>query len=235
MKKKYLLLEFAIVFTFLLLPPLFASSAGIPPSLGKGTFTFAFLPQLLIALALDIQHRKMFPRSQKKSFEKFIAVLKWGTITFGLLMLTYALVLALQMLFGRDSASVDFYSRLSHTLAFEPRLLFFLSVALNFFAGAFYEEVVYREFLPENLYALLDGLLPGGLERAVKFFVEVSAVLLFALAHRYMGIFAVANAALCAIALRNCYVKTDAAYTGTVVHFLYNMISLFFVLRPAIG
>ncbi|MBP5438495.1 MAG: CPBP family intramembrane metalloprotease [Treponema sp.] len=102
-------------------------------------------------------------------------------------------------------------------------------------AGAFFEEVLYREFFPKTLYTLLDGLSSDKMKLAVRIFVEASAVVIFAMAHRYMGIFAVANAALCAVALRNCYVKTDSAYTGTAVHFLYNMISLFFVLRPVMG
>ena len=235
MKKKYLLLEFAIVFIFLLLPPVFVTRAEIPPSLRKGAFSFAFLPQLLIAVLLNLQWRKKTALTKRKSFEKHIAILKWGTITFGCLMLIFALILALQMIFGTSPASADFSSSLSSSLVFEPRLLFFLSLVLNFLAGAFFEEVLYREFFPKTLYTLLDGLASDKMKLAVRIFVEASAVVIFAMAHRYMGIFAVANAALCAVALRNCYVKTDSAYTGTVVHFLYNMISLFFVLRPVMG
>lgn len=235
MKKKYLLLEFAIVFIFLLLPPIFVSKAEIPPSLRKGAFSFAFLPQLFIAILLNFQWRKKAALTKKKSFEKHISILKWGTITFGYLMLIFALILALQMIFGTTSASADFSSSLSSSCVFEPRLLFFLSLAVNFLAGAFFEEVLYREFFPKTLCALLDGVSSEKMKLAVSIFVEASAVLIFAAAHRYMGIFAVANAALCAIALRNCYVKTGGVYTGTVVHFLYNMISLFFVLRPVIG
>ncbi|MBP5696198.1 MAG: CPBP family intramembrane metalloprotease [Treponema sp.] len=235
MKKKYLLLEFAIVFIFLLLPPIFVSKAEIPPSLSKGAFSFAFLPQLFIAILLNFQWRKKAALTKKKSFEKHISILKWGTITFGFLMLIFALILALQMIFEKTSSADDFSSNLSSALVFEPRFLFFLSIVLNFLAGAFFEEVLYREFFPKTLYALLDGISSDKMKVAVRIFVEASAVLIFAAAHRYMGIFAVANAALCAIALRNCYVKTEAAYTGAVVHFFYNMINLFFLLRPAMG
>ena len=142
MKKKYLLLEFAIVFIFLLLPPIFVSKAEIPPSLRKGAFSFAFLPQLFIAILLNFQWRKKAALTKKKSFEKHISILKWGTIPFGCLMLIFALILALQMIFGTSSASADFSSSLSSSFVFEPRLLFFLSLAVNFLAGAFFEEVL---------------------------------------------------------------------------------------------
>ena len=130
--------------------------------------------------------------------------------------------------------SADFFSNLSSDLVFEPRFLFFLSLAVNFLAGAFYEEVLYREFVPKTLYALLEGFSSDRGRIAIGIIVESFAVLVFAAAHRYMGFFAVLNALLCAIALRNCYVKTGGAYTGTIVHFLYNMMNLFFVLRQVI-
>ena len=94
-------------------------------------------------------------------------------------------------------------------------------LAVNLAAGAFYEEVLYREFLPET--AILLGA--GG---RLRIAAEVTVIAVFAFSHLYMGIPAVVNAALCGTVLRLCFVKTGSVAAGFLAHFTYNMLVMVF-------
>ncbi|UKI54528.1 MAG: CPBP family intramembrane metalloprotease [Treponema succinifaciens] len=65
-------------------------------------------------------------------------------------------------------------------------------------AGAFFEEAVYRQFVPETLNSLF---------KKWKIPVEIFSVVIFALAHRYLGWISVFNAAFCGAVLRLCRIK----------------------------
>ena len=55
-------------------------------------------------------------------------------------------------------------------------------------------------------------------------------IILFALAHKYLGIYAMINAFFACIVLRICYIKTQNIITNTIAHFLYNITSLIILL-----
>lgn len=96
---------------------------------------------------------------------------------------------------------------------------------LSFALSAFYEEALYRLYLP----GAMARLLPAG-----KFFQALSEILpalLFALAHKYSGAFSIANAAIAAAALRACAKKTVALSPCVAAHFAYNCLAL--LLRAA--
>ena len=218
MKKKYILVEFVLVFAFLLLPPLFVSPAEAPDLLKNVSFSFTFLQQALIAVFLDFQWKGNFVLTEKQKFARLISVLKWGTLTFGFLMLIFACSGFISNAVKKND-SLPVPSEIGTAL--NPLTIFLL--ILNFFCSAFYEEVLYREFLPASIYRLCEDFSFFKGKSVFKLTAEVFCILIFAFAHRYMGFFAVANAALCAVFLRICFLKTDGVYTGAAVHFLYNM------------
>ena len=55
---------------------------------------------------------------------------------------------------------------------------------------------------------------------------EIITIILFALGHKYLGIFAVINACIACVILRICYIKTKNIFAGTIAHFMYNFVSL---------
>ncbi len=98
-------------------------------------------------------------------------------------------------------------------------------------SGAFYEECLYRAFLPEIPLHILSQTkreFPRKHEKELTALVEILCTILFAFSHRYMGIAAVVNALLCGIILRLCYKKSGRILCGTMVHFCYNLTLLVF-------
>lgn len=99
--------------------------------------------------------------------------------------------------------------------------VFFCS--LNFLFSAFYEESLYRFFLPEALLYFTRNCKD---RKMAAIDCEIISCMLFALGHIYLGILSVINAALAYIVLRICYKKTESIIPGTLAHFLYNLSQL---------
>lgn len=95
--------------------------------------------------------------------------------------------------------------------------------ALNFALSAFCEEAVYRVYLPENLLKFTAYL---SRSKGASLCAEILPAALFALSHRYLGAFAVINAAAAHIFLRLCFCKSRSVWPGTAAHFCYNILSL---------
>lgn len=102
----------------------------------------------------------------------------------------------------------------------------FLFCIFNFLFSAFYEESLYRFFLPEALLFLTRNFKD---KKMVTIDCEIVACMLFALGHIYLGILSVINAALAYIVLRICYKKTESLLPGTIAHFLYNFSQLLLI------
>ena len=98
---------------------------------------------------------------------------------------------------------------------------------LNFIFSAFFEEVIYRLYLPQQLKRFFSNIQN---EKIKKYIPELITIILFALAHKYLGIYAMINAFFACIVLRICYIKTQNIITNTIAHFLYNITSLIILL-----
>lgn len=207
MKKRYILAEFLIVFVFLLIPPIFAD---------KGTylseeFSFSVLAEFFIAAILQFQFKIENKCKKKSANEKFIWLvnsLKWSALTLGFLMLIFAAVHAFSFAFKVSSAQTEILLKNPENVLSWTFLIFTLA------AGAFFEEVLYRQFVPETLNSLLEKW---------KIPVEIFSVVIFALAHRYLGWISVCNAAFCGAVLRLCRIKTASIAPSFAAHFIYNL------------
>lgn len=210
MKKRYVLAEFLAILFLLLIPPVFADK-GVDFSDG---FSFSVLAEFFIAAALQFQFKFENKCEKKSANEKFIFLiksLKWSTLTIGFLMLILVAVHAVSFVF-KISYSEEVFFPNGNISAW-----IFLIFALA--AGAFFEEVLYRQFVPETLHFLLKKWKP---------LVEIFSVLIFAFAHRYLGWISVCNAVLCGAVLRICRIKTDSIVPSAVSHFLYNLLLIIF-------
>jgi hypothetical protein len=109
-----------------------------------------------------------------------------------------------------------------------------LSWGLNNLAGALaaaaYEEALYRAYFPALLGALLGGgtgkapesgtgLLPGG----IRALVWAIPLLLFAAAHRHLGLWGMANGLCCGAALQFAYYRVGLAPV-ILIHGAYNLL-----------
>ena len=218
MKKRYILIEFLLVLAFLAVPPVFVShGTGLSQA---GTFNSSVLYQLLISVILFFQFLKLKPAEKSKA--KIFRFLFHGTITLGILMIIFALMQSIELLFSNEEMkSQNFMPDVDGPLS-----ILFLTLAVV--CGAFYEEVLYRQFLPEFM-ALIAG---EKINRKLVFYgTEFLALLLFAFAHRYQGWISVVNSFLCGTVLRLCYKKTSSVLPGAAAHAVYNLsLSVFYIL-----
>ncbi|MBQ0039681.1 MAG: CPBP family intramembrane metalloprotease [Treponema sp.] len=216
MKKRYILVEFLIVFLLLVLPPLFVTK-GHGLSQG-GTFSPAVAFQLLIAVALYLQLaylKKKEGGTSDTALPKnavFIKSLFWFSITLGCLMLVFALMQAISLIVDKEALADPFMPDTDSVFAW---LFIIFTVA----TGAFYEEVIYRQFIPDFLQKLVDS---EKRKRLCFYGRELFALAVFAFAHRYLGWIPVLNSFICGIILRLCCRRTGSVVTGATAHFVYN-------------
>lgn len=216
MKRHYLWAEFAIVFIFLILPPLFVNRGATAGN--AFVFTPLIFVQFAIAMFLDIENRLIkkerdaIAQSRKSRFADLIQKLSWSAITFGSLLLIFAAFQLLSFLVPSIQNSNGVQS-----MSLPRNIGEWLLCVCMLAVGSYYEEMLYRLFMPEMLLHLMPD------KKGMRVCIEIVCVVLFGMAHRYLGWAGVANAVLCGASLRLCYVKTGSIYTGTAVHFSYNL------------
>lgn len=102
------------------------------------------------------------------------------------------------------------------------RFLFFSGIIIL----ACYEEMLYRFFLPEKARRIVSLVFanpePTRISRMFYALAELIPICLFALAHRYLGVYAVCNALCAAIILRAAFWKKAPIFGLCAVHAAYN-------------
>lgn len=123
---------------------------------------------------------------------------------------------------------------------------------MNFFFGvvcaAFFEEVIYRFYLPRafrEIFGKLKVFRNSGTAQKAEFKVSAAAdnanevlnrlwfsflceglaLLLFGLGHIYLGVLGFLNALVCGAALRLCMARTKSLWIPFAIHALYNFLS----------
>lgn len=214
MKRHYKSVEFAIVFLFLILPPVFAIN------IENTEFIFKLSPfifcQAVIAFLLDFQTKENIDK--KNSFH-WIRILSEGAITLGALFLIYAV---LQLLFYLVPSLVkNNVSKVVSPSGAQQYIICIMTVIIS----AYYEEVLYRQYFPYAMYDFIKT------EKQPFLLIEIFPVAFFAASHLYLGMPGVLNALLSGIILRRCRIKTKSVYTGTAVHIIYNLIMCFILAK----
>ena len=233
MKKGFFATEFAVLLLFFVLPPIvFASKMPSERVMQFSWQTFvlaAFAAVLWWHLRNETQteaeaHSAEQTRTggDEQKLHRFMHQ-GYALLTFGAIVVCAGI----SELAGRFLLHTNDAVRL-HAPA---SILGWVNVGLGTVCAAFYEEVLYRVYLPGALKRLFckrpscaDGTVPHFTKKA--FACEACAVVLFALAHRYLGWLSVANAAVAGALLRRCYRKTDRLWTNLAAHVAYNAVML---------
>ena len=129
-----------------------------------------------------------------------------------------------------------------------------LSWAAALFSAAFYEETLYRAYLPFSLKRIFskkwrsqkellnaenevtaetDSAQSGKRAQFCDAAFEIIAIAIFGFSHLRNGILAVANALVAGFFLRRCVARTGGIQAGFFAHFLYNALTL--ALMMAVG
>ena len=106
---------------------------------------------------------------------------------------------------------------------------------INFFFGvffaAFFEEVIYRFYLPRAFREIFGKIKifrnsdVAQNNQRLSVFCEGLTLLLFGLGHIYLGILGFLNALVCGAALRLCMIKTKSLWIPFGIHAIYNFLS----------
>ena len=212
MKKTLYAIEFIAVLIILLIQPCFIRQNQVVPAI---EFTKSTALSLVIAIFLYFPNRKIFDLSyaQKENFrpkdETIIKKISTLTVSFGLLVTIGCVFSALAYFLG-------FNDDLKTCI---PKGVFsWISFIIAILVASFYEESLYRFYVPECLNFLLGK----------KFYLanEILALIFFAFAHSYMGAMGVTNAFFSGIILRKCFLQTKNLYLNAMIHFLYNFFAV---------
>lgn len=216
-KKTSLFLLFLVLF-FFALPPIFCATTAVSTrKIEFSVFSVASVALSFVFLFLSSTKRTA-PPTPKERFSSFIICVKTATFCFAALMLIFAFFQVLSVLLPQGFASAQ------ETLEPPAGVLGWLSFVLALASAAFFEEALYRQFLPKLLITLLPQKKP------LIATAELFCVALFALAHKG-GALALLNAVFCAVTLRLFRLKSPSIIPVFASHFLYNLtLSLFTIL-----
>ena len=211
------------------LPPIFTNpSAELAADFSK--FNVFSLPCAALALFLFLQDK----REEKQLKDQKAGARLWrGLMGAGVFFWTLGFLLVLAALLKALFVALKIQSQGNVVLPTDAAG--YAACALSLLAGAFYEECLYRLYLPKALRALASlkagqaepqKLAEKKMRAALDFFAEAAAVALFALAHFWQGPWAVLNALLAGIILRVSFVKARGVWPPFLAHLLYNAAAL---------
>ena len=212
--------EYFIITAVLALPPLFVPQQTDAvlrvPSVG------ALLFYALAALFLYLR-----TRSTQKALSGFCAAAR--------LLLCFCALACSAALWNRIAAFAG-ENAVHAALPAETgrRFLFFSGIIVL----ACYEEMLYRFFLPEKARRIVSLVFTdpdsARISRMFYTLAELIPICLFALAHRYLGVYAVCNALCAAIILRAAFWKKAPIFGLCAVHAAYNAAMLIVLFNTAL-
>ncbi|MCK9168960.1 MAG: CPBP family intramembrane metalloprotease [Treponema sp.] len=213
------ILFFSLIFTLVILPPLFVKNAT-PETFTVWSFPFQ---QIIYAYIAGMIFWSFYTKSsQKGKSDKTVKNIRFF-INSGYTLVTFGLLCTI-------AAITELFSHLTglHPSVIPVRpasVVQYLYCILDFVAASFFEEVLYRLYLPDMLFRFISHIsLPAFLSSEI--ISESTVVIIFAFSHRYLGTASVINAAIACVILRICCKKSGSVWTNTTAHFAYNILSL---------
>ncbi len=224
MKKISFYLQFIIILSFFVIPPLMVNeSAG---DISIGVFSPWTCASILVALVLYVEYKDVedLYHLLREDGKKVNPLLR-HIMRSGLFLSTLGLLCISQVIFNAIGMFMHYKPQEPslHVTGAAGKMLCIFTMA----AAAFFEEVIYRFYLPFALRKTA-GVLKNRIVMVI--FSEAAAALLFAFAHRYLGLLAVLNAFSCGILLRICALKSESLIPGFCAHFIYNLLTLLLVI-----
>lgn len=210
---------FTLVLIFFILPPLSVSQGTENVMFSQWKFPLGQFLSFSVLFFVFFVQRKLFSASseyEKSSRKGFVINSSFFFISFGSLCLVSALLQGIAFLSGKSESQN----------VLKPEGSGWIFCILNFLFAAANEEILYRFFLPESLVFFSGFSKNEKSKKILAFFSEILSAFVFALSHRYLGLFSVLNAFFAHGILRLCFRKTGKLGINVLSHFLYNFLSL---------
>ena len=196
--------DFFLIFVFFSVPPIFISSQ---PSFSPAMPLLSLI--VYVALSIYILIKNKFGKTDFRSLSVVTSFLLLCAL------LLNAKIWDLATFFFSESQS-------EVTKTISEGFLENTYIVFSLFVSALYEELLFRQFLPE-------GALRAVNTKTARICTEIAIIMIFAMGHRYLGVWAVLNAFTTGCILRFFCIRTGSFISGFTAHFVYNLI-VFFVL-----
>lgn len=206
---------FSVVFLFFVLPPLFNTAEG-KVIFKSWTFPLNHLIlSLLSAFLLYINDALTFHFNSLKNSISYKIIFP--------AVFSLCLLFCLAFLINGISILVK-HNPIQNEIALPTDILSWTYFSLTFIFSAFYEEAIYRLYIPETLEDFFKLENKKIAKKCLNLIFEVATALLFGFSHGYAGVFSIINAICAHIILRLTYKKTRTIYASFIAHTIYNII-----------
>ncbi|WP_191018106.1 CPBP family intramembrane glutamic endopeptidase [Treponema zioleckii] len=216
MKKITYAIELFLIILFFIVPPIFMQNPI--NSTIKMIYPMQTFVTIIFGIVLYLQIKDKFIPYKEISFFKIAIDAGKSLLCLGTLLLSAAVLESLSFLILKKTHPTEF------TLIAPKNFLQILNFLIGTFGAAFYEEVLYRLYLPEEIKFLAKINSPFK-KRIFDISTEILCVIIFALGHLYLGILGVANAIIGGTALRICVKKTCGIWAGFFAHAAFNFLN----------
>lgn len=225
MKKSFFFwLVFFYVILFFVIPPVFTQffverNDKFVASYPFSTFLLGGIAFLIYISALK---GKIFEKEVLSKKQPFFLYSSNALVAFGALCLSSVIFESISYFFKIDGGI--------QKILFPSSFLGWFNFFFGVIFAAFFEEVIYRFYLPRafrEIFGKLRIFSKFDAENNLRLSVlcEGLALLLFGLGHLYLGVLGFLNALLCGSVLRFCMIKTKSLWISFGIHVVYNFLS----------
>lgn len=218
------ILLFSLISLFFIIPPLFVDGQFIQ-KIDFTLFSVDNLSHFLLAIFLVYFYRHYLNKNNinlKFIFKNFLFLV----FSLFFVVITSNIV----NLIAESFYNVENFIVSNSVFVNKPINFFdYLISIFNLIFAAFFEETIYRFYVPVFLtsYLILNNPKIHGIPKLIfRILIELFVLLIFAFSHRYLGIFSVINAAIAHLIFRLTLIFTNNIFTSTTAHFIYNFYSL---------
>ena len=225
------ILFFSIISLFFVIPPLFVNAPSVQ-HIDFTLFSVQNFSHFVIAVFIFVFYKKSVENDEQIS-TKILKYLIYFVVIFILLFgISFICNFSAQKLLNSENSFVN-----SQVFVENPQGFFdFLICIFNLLFAAFFEEVIYRFYIPFGIKNFLFRKVFDEnqsksytiFEKSILLFIEIVTMLIFSYSHKYLGIFSVVNAAVAHLVLRFSFIRSKSLIPSTLAHFFYNFVSLMF-------
>lgn len=225
------ILFFSIISLFFVIPPLFVNAPSVQ-HIDFTLFSVQNFSHFVIAVFIFVFYKKSVENDEQIS-TKILKYLIYFVVIFILLFgISFICNFSAQKLLNSENSFVN-----SQVFVENPQGFFdFLICIFNLLFAAFFEEVIYRFYIPFGIKNFLFRKVFDEnqsksytiFEKSILLFIEIVTMLIFSFSHKYLGIFSVVNAAVAHLVLRFSFIRSKSLIPSTLAHFFYNFVSLMF-------
>lgn len=228
MRKKYLYIaetcEYLLICIILVLPPItLAQQNTVNLNIDYTPYSVFFRTIVVIYLSFRIHDNAYTANLHQKPTISYTNIPKSVLISIqsiGLLFLLIGISIVFNLVF--DDPTTPIRVSPPHTIAL---WLWFIFGTIAF---ACFEEILFRRYLPDQaryFFHIANVRPTQHIEKVIIILIETLVIILFALAHRYMGFIAVCTALFSALALRLSVYKFSSIIPACIAHSLNNILA----------